>query len=276
MVARRRGLRRKRFHLSGIEALDERDRIRRLVQHEPEQVASGEFRLFLHVGALQDAPDPRPCRGSIVPPTRKFRRIHRLPSLGNPLESPLQVAQALVRHPQVRNFRPAEVHPQPHQIGQTLRVPRQSRFEVRSGQRRQIGSGLFPLDPAGSPEPEPPGQHQRFRQAPHDPFDGQGEVHNPLLRRGGTRQRNGYRARLERDRGTRDRTAGVAGRAEGEGGADQAAADAAEVEEVLLHEKRLQGAVQEVAEQVEPLRRRYAYSDPGRGDGQSEQRERAG
>jgi len=44
---------RKRFHLSGIEISDEWRRIRRLFQHQHQQVLTDKFRLLLPLGSRQ-------------------------------------------------------------------------------------------------------------------------------------------------------------------------------------------------------------------------------
>lgn len=124
MVTRGRCLCGQRLHLPGTEVLAGRNRIRRLLQHQPEQMAADQLRLFHNVGARQDQADVRLGRGSLVPPTRLLGRHHRLSTLGRPLESPLQESEAVVRVEELRHQRPSEVHQASHQAGEAVRGAR--------------------------------------------------------------------------------------------------------------------------------------------------------
>ena len=178
----------------------------------------------------------------------------------------------MVRDQEVRDIRSPGVHQEPHQARQVLRLAGEERLQVRGGQRRQTGVGLLQAVRSRRRQQDAPGDGQRLGETPHDTVDGEGEVHHQVLRGGGKRHRCRRRVRLAGHQGARERADEFAREAGDSGRRGEAAAHQAEVAQVLLHQERVEGNLQEDDEQEQPVRRRHAHFDTRRRDRQPHER----
>lgn len=103
----------------------------------PPAVASGELRLFDHVGEGSTQADVRFGGGSSVPATRIFQLHDRLPPLGGAAEQTVPLFEVVVCPPELRHNRPAELYQAPLPLGQALRILGQKRSQVPRLQRCQ-------------------------------------------------------------------------------------------------------------------------------------------
>ena len=105
--------------------LNDGRRARRLLLHQPAQVAAHQLRLRRVLGRRPGRADRRAVDPARVPAQRRdrVRRGDRLPRLAGAARAPVPRAEALGGDPLVRRGGPARAHPQPRRPGAGVRRP---------------------------------------------------------------------------------------------------------------------------------------------------------